>query len=105
MKRAWTLALLAVISLCLSQPAAAQDSRAPKDAKPVAVRQALTTKLVDLGYTPSEAQQRVNQLNDQEIGQLMANPDQVGVGGIQDKTLIIIAVILVLPSILLLMAL
>lgn len=104
MKRVLAIALVATVTLCLGRPAVAQTGQpaALPNGKSAEVRQALTKQLVDLGLTEGEAGSRVAQLADQEIVQLVENPKQVGMGGIKDKTLIVIAVILILPSILLL---
>lgn len=98
MRRALAIALIAV-PLFGSQPAWAQ---APANEK--AARTALTKQLVDLGLTEKEAASRVTQLPYEEVRQLVEKPNQVGMGGIQDRTLIIIALILIIPSILLLVA-
>lgn len=106
MKRALTIALIAAVSLCVSRPAAAQEIQKPEaELRTETLRAALSKKLVTLGLTPKEAESRVSQLTNQDIIQLTENPKQMGLGGIKDKTLIIIAVILILPSILLLAAL
>lgn len=66
--------------------------------------QVVTDRMVKLGLTAEEASLRVKSLTHADLQKLGATPEQVGMAGIKDKTLIIIAVILILPSILLLMA-
>ena len=102
MRRALVTAFC-VAALFFSQPAAAQEP-APT-ARPSLARAALSRQLVDLGLTQKEADSRVSLLPEAEVVQLVENPKQLGMGGIKDKTLIIIAVILILPSVLLLAAL
>ena len=102
MRRTFATALVA-ISLFAAQPAAAQGLMATTNTT-AQTRATLTRQLTNLGLTEKEAQARVSLLSDQEVKQLVENPNQVGMGGIRDKTLIIIAVILILPSILLLAA-
>lgn len=104
MRRALATALL-VMPLFVVQPIAAQDPQSSPATTQAAARTALSQQLVDLGLTQKEADSRVSKLADAEVVRLVENPKQVGLGGIKDKTLIIIAVILILPSILLLAAL
>lgn len=100
MRRAFVAALVAT-ALFLAQPAAAQGLIPTTDTSaPTPPRAALSQQFVNLGLTDKEAEARVSQLTDAEVSQLVENPKQVGMGGIQDKTLIIIAVILIIPSVL-----
>jgi hypothetical protein len=102
MRRVLVLALIVAVPLLCSQPAWAQTPAAQPTTEQVA-RTALTERLVKLGLTQEESESRVRQLSNQEVIQLAEKPEQVGMGGIQDKTLIIIAVILIIPSVLLLL--
>jgi hypothetical protein len=60
-------------------------------------------KLTTLGLTEREAADRVAALTPADLEKLRQNPEQLQNAGIKDKTLIIIAVILIVPSILLLL--
>lgn len=102
MRRGLAIALVAV-PLFWSTPAWAQQT-ATDSASEQAARAALTKQIVELGLTEKEARDRVAQLPYHEVRQLVEKPQQVGMGGIQDRTLIIIALILIVPSILLLIA-
>ncbi len=62
-------------------------------------------RMVKLGLTPGEADNRVKALTDADLNKLAGSPESLEMAGIKDKTLIIIAAILILPSILLLVAL
>ena len=70
----------------------------------LAAKVAVTARLLSLGLTPDEALVRVNALSEDDLQQLAARPEQLAMGAIEDKTLLIIAVILVVPSLLLLLA-
>jgi len=106
MKRPSRIAVLVCAVLWAGHPVAAQSAQEQLVVQQVSpLRSVLAAKLVDLGLTAQEAEARVNQLTDRDVQQLAENPQQMGLGGIKDKTLIIIALILILPSILLLAAL
>lgn len=60
-------------------------------------------RMMALGLTASEADAKVNALTQGDLQKLANNLNQVAMAGIQDRTLIIIAIILIVPSILLLM--
>ena len=103
MRRAFAGVLVAV-TLSWAQPARAQQSVTVPVESETATRGALTKQLVKLGLEEREAQSRVARLPLHEVQQLVENPKQLGMGGIQDRTLIIIALILIIPSVLLLVA-
>lgn len=106
MRRVAAVAVLA-LPLLLAAPAVAEDTAdfatTPAQAH-AAVRTALSQQLVELGLAQAEADARVALLQDEEVVRLVQDPKQVGMGGIKDKTLIIIAVILIIPSVILLLA-
>lgn len=67
------------------------------------IESALRTRLVALGLTPAEADIRIAALTPGDLQKLAQNPEQVAMAGIKDTTLILIAVILVVPSLILLL--
>ena len=66
---------------------------------------AVRDRLVSLGLTLDEANSKIGNLTTADLQKLGANPEQVAMAGIEDKTLILIAVILIAPSIILLLLL
>jgi hypothetical protein len=52
----------------------------------------VTARLLELGLSPAEAQARVDALEVQDLQQLAANPEQLAMGGMEDKTLVLIIV-------------
>ncbi len=62
-------------------------------------------RLMEVGLTSEDADSRLSLLSDSDIQKLAENPAQLAMGGIEDKTLILIAVILIAPSIILLLLL
>lgn len=97
------------ISLCLGQTALAQTAlevEAPStDQTDVANQLVVRDQLLALGLTESETQVRLSALRPEDISVLAQNPKLNGKGGVKDKTLIIIAVILILPTLLIFAAL
>lgn len=67
------------------------------------IRTELKTRLIDLGLTSAEAEQKLSELTPADLAKLGQNPDQLAMAGIKDTTLILIAVILILPGLLLLL--
>lgn len=67
------------------------------------VESALKTRLMALGLTSTEAEARIAALTPGDLQKLAQNPEQVAMAGIKDTTLILIAVILVVPSLILLL--
>jgi hypothetical protein len=67
------------------------------------VEATLKARLVKLGLSPKEASEKIAALTPADLQKLGENPDQVAMAGIKDTTLILIAVILVVPSLLLLL--
>ena len=63
----------------------------------------VTKRLMETGLTKDEASQRVRELTQADLQKLAEHPEQVAMAGIKDSTLIIIAVILIVPSVLLLL--
>ena len=82
----------------VTQSAATATPTTPADGPAVSV----TKRLMDKGLSRVEAEKRVNQLTQSDLQKFADSPEQVEMGGIKDSTLIIIAVILIVPSILLL---
>lgn len=66
---------------------------------------AVRNRLVSLGLTLDEADRKIADLTPDDLQKLGASPEQVAMAGIKDRTLILIAVILIAPSILLLLLL
>ena len=52
----------------------------------------VTARLLELGLSPAEAQARVDALEVQDLQQLAANPEQLAMGGMDQKTLVLIIV-------------
>lgn len=67
------------------------------------VREDLAARLVRLGLSPEEATTRVSQLTADDLAVLADHPEQLAVGGVKDTTLIIIAGIIILPSLLIIL--
>lgn len=82
-----------------AQSAAAME-RSEEDAK-LEVR----NRLMSLGLTSVEADAKIASLTTGDLQKLGQNPEQIAMAGIKDTTLILIAVILVVPSLLLLLML
>ena len=103
------LRVLLAISLCLGQTALAQPElqvdATGDDQTGVTDQLVVRDQLLALGLTESEAQVRLSALRPEDISVLARDPKLNGKGGVKDKTLIIIACILIIPSILLLAAL
>lgn len=79
-------------------PALQVDKRTKEQTQTV-----VRNRLVALGLTLDEADRKVAALTPTDLEKLGANPEQVAMAGIEDRTLILIAVILIAPSILLLL--
>jgi hypothetical protein len=67
------------------------------------VREDLAARLVRLGLSQEEATTRVGQLTADDLAVLADHPEQLAVGGVKDTTLIIIAGIIILPSLLIIL--
>jgi hypothetical protein len=75
------------------------------DTASVEARAAVKQRLAKLGLTQEEADSRIQRLTDKDIQKLGSSPESIAMAGVKDRTLVIIALILILPSILLLAAL
>lgn len=79
---------------------AALDARASSASD---ARLLVKERMMALGLTASEADSKVNALTTGDLEKLANSLDQVAMAGVSDRTLIIIAVILIVPSVLLLL--
>jgi hypothetical protein len=105
------LAVCATILLLGGPPVeAATDDKGANEQKvaeirrPETTQQKLRTRLVSLGLTVDEADTRIAALTAADLQKLEKNFDQVRMAGVKDSTLILIAVILILPGLIVLMA-
>jgi hypothetical protein len=64
----------------------------------------VTERLMKVGMSRAQADQKVERLTASDIQKLADSPQSIERAGIKDRTLVIIALILILPSILLLAA-
>lgn len=91
--------------LALSPPALAETVVALDDGSAVDARAVVTERLVALGLDAEQARARVDALTEADLQQFAQHPQQLARGGVEDKTLITVAVILIIPSVLLLLLL
>ncbi len=102
---AWFCVLAVLAASAPLAASAAQEPGTPplQQSNVDATRVLVIDRLVSLGLTQQEAGSRVSKLTNEDLAQLAAHPEHVAMGGVKDRTLIIIAVVLVIPSILLLL--
>jgi hypothetical protein len=81
----------------------APDAAATTATAGSAAREVVTERLLALGLDAEQARMRVDALTDDDLRLFAQHPQQLARGGVEDKTLITIAVILIIPSVLLLL--